>query len=126
MLKKGDLIIAVVILIFVLGSFIGVTIYKGSNSGERKIAVIKQGDRVIGRFNLDTISKPQEIDVSSEYKEVIIVERGRIRFKEADCPDRVCVKTGWLTSKGDMAVCLPNRVMVKIEGESDEVDIVTY
>lgn len=126
MFKKGDLIIAAVILFIVLGSFAGVKIYKGSNTGKQKIAVVKQGDSIIGRFNLDTISEPQYIDVSSEYKGVIIVEAGRIRFKEAGCPDQVCVKTGWLTDKGDMAVCLPNRVMIKIEGESEEVDIVTY
>lgn len=66
------------------------------------------------------------------YSAVILVENGRIRFEETNCPDKTCVRTGWLEEPGDSAVCLPGRFMIKIEraegieGAKDEVDGVTY
>lgn len=126
MLKKGDIILLGIAAIIIAASFIGVSLYKGSGSNIGRIAVIKQDDKVVERIDLDSISEPREIKISGEYDEVIVAEKGRIRFEEADCPDKVCVKTGWLSKKGDMAVCLPNRTMIKIEGQSKDVDIVTY
>jgi hypothetical protein len=81
---------------------------------------------VIRKINLDDVDKPERIVIKGEYEEVILAEKGRIRFEDANCPDRVCVKTGWLSRKGDIAVCLPNRTIIKIEGESRDVDGGTY
>ena len=126
MLKKGDIIIAAVSILVAVGSFGGVSLYKSAGNNLQRIAVIKQNDQIIRRINLETFEGSEEINVSGDYDEVILVENGRIRFKKADCPDKVCVKTGWLEQNGDIAVCLPNRVMIKIEGEPADVDIVTY
>lgn len=52
-------------------------------------------------------------------------EDGRITVIEANCPDRDCVKRGWLKKPGDSAVCLPHRLVIRLTGES-EVDGVTY
>jgi hypothetical protein len=126
MLKKGDIIIAAVSILVAVGSFAAVSLYKSAGNNLQRIAVIKQNDQIIRRINLETFEGSEEINVSGDYDEVILVENGRIRFKKADCPDKVCVKTGWLEQNGDIAVCLPNRVMIKIEGEPADVDIVTY
>ncbi|GAE86832.1 NusG domain II-containing protein [Acetivibrio straminisolvens] len=126
MLKKDDLIIFGFVIILIAASFIGVSLYKSSGANTNKIAVIIKDNEEIKRIDIDAVSEPMEIAVSGDYSNIILVEKGRIRFKDAGCPDRVCVNTGWLTEKGDMAVCLPNRTMIKIEGQSDNVDIVTY
>lgn len=126
MLKKGDFFILGFVIILIAASYIGVSLYKSAGTNERKIAVIIKDDQEIKRIDIDAVNEPMEIIVSGEYNEIILVEKGRIRFEEADCPDKVCVNTGWLTEKGDMAVCLPNRTMIKIEGQSEDVDIVTY
>lgn len=67
-----------------------------------------------------------EKEQKEDYRAVVLVENGRIRFEESNCPDKTCVKTGWLDKPGDSAVCLPGRFMIKIEGIKDEVDGVTY
>jgi hypothetical protein len=72
------------------------------------------------------VKSTQIITVGGKYKETILVEKGRIRFEEANCPDLVCVRTGWLSRQGDIAVCLPNRTIIKIEGEGSKVDGVAY
>lgn len=52
-------------------------------------------------------------------------EDGKIAVIEADCPDKDCVKRGWLKRPGDSAICLPHRLVIRLIGES-EVDGVTW
>lgn len=48
-----------------------------------------------------------------------------VRFTESTCPDQVCVRSGLLTRAGQSAVCLPNRVIVRLTGAAaPEVDAV--
>ena len=126
MLKKGDIILLGIIAAAIVISFAAVSTYKRSGKDTRKVAVIKMKDEIIKSIDLSTVNEPQKIEVSGKHIQVILVERGRIRFFEADCPDKICVSTGWLYEKGDMAVCIPNSTMIKIEGQSDKVDVVTH
>lgn len=126
MLRKGDIILIVCALLAVILGVVGIQLYRNNDNGGHKIAVIKQNNQVIKKFDLDTLQKAEDLTISGDYKNIIIVEQGRIRFKDADCPDKACVKKGWLSQKGDVAVCLPNRAIIEIEGESDKVDGVTY
>lgn len=43
------------------------------------------------------------------------VEKGRVRFADSDCPDKICINTGWLSESGQTAVCMPNRVTLTID-----------
>ncbi len=43
-----------------------------------------------------------------------------VRVAEAKCPDRTCVKTGWVRAPGSAIVCLPNGVTVRIGGARDD------
>lgn len=126
MLKKGDIILVALVAAIVVLGFAGTYLYKSSTAGTGKVAVIKQNNNVIREIDLNKIKEPQRIQIDGDYTTVILAEDGRIRFEEANCPDLVCVKSGWLTENGDMAVCLPNRVSVKIEGTNDTVDGVTF
>lgn len=47
------------------------------------------------------------------------VEPGRIRVREADCPDQVCVDRGWLEADGQPIVCLPNTLVIQVENPSE-------
>lgn len=51
------------------------------------------------------------------------VKDGAVRFAEANCPDRLCVKSGWLSQSGACAACVPAGITLRVEGES-EVDAV--
>ena len=42
------------------------------------------------------------------------IRGGEIRMTEADCPDQICVHTGWIDQEHDMIVCMPNKVVVQI------------
>ena len=53
---------------------------------------------------------------------ILLIENGTARMAEADCPDHICVDTGEIRYEGQMIVCLPNRVVVTIEGVKGEAD----
>jgi len=42
---------------------------------------------------------------------------GAAGFVSSNCPDQICVHTGWLHLPGQMAVCVPNRTALLIVGE---------
>jgi len=45
----------------------------------------------------------------------------KIRAQESDCPEKLCVKQGWISSPEVPIVCLPNKILIKIVGKlSDE------
>jgi len=125
-LKKGDGILLVIVTITIIISFTAVSIYKRNGSEGSKIAVIKTKNKEVKRIDLSSVTKPQKIQISDEYNQVILVENDRIRFLESDCSEKICVNTGWLSQKGDVAVCIPNSTMIKIEGQSEKVDVITH
>ena len=45
---------------------------------------------------------------------------GGIRVAEADCPDQVCVRQGWLGGGRAPIVCLPHRLVIQLEEGVDE------
>lgn len=52
----------------------------------------------------------------------LIIENGQVYIKEADCPDRLCVKQGAISRVGQSIVCLPNKVVIKITGDDSKTD----
>lgn len=97
------------------------------DTGE-KTAVIIQDGSVLKTIRLDTLNGKVTIDYPGRYPGKIEAERGRIRFTEATCPDKVCVSTGWISRIGQIAVCLPNRTIIRIEGtaQGGDTDILLH
>ncbi|HCJ01676.1 MAG TPA: NusG domain II-containing protein [Clostridiales bacterium] len=54
----------------------------------------------------------------------IVVSKGKVWVKDADCPDKICEKKGEIYKKGQSIVCLPNRIVIKIAGKG-EVEAIT-
>ena len=87
-------------------------------------AVIIVDDAEYESIELVTMDEPVVIDLH-ELGVVIKAQDEQIWFVSSSCADQTCVNTGRLTRAGDIAVCLPNRVIVKIEGvNNSDVDVV--
>ena len=46
----------------------------------------------------------------------IEISGGSVRMTDADCPDRICVKTGSISRSGQSIVCAPHKIVVTIVG----------
>ncbi len=113
-IKKGD--IALILCTLLLAAAL---LLLWPAPGGELTAVVMQDGKVLHRIALNGIEKPIEIEVDGAYHNHIIAENGRIRFESADCPDKICVNTGWLNRAGQSAACLPNKTLIVIEGSSE-------
>ena len=46
---------------------------------------------------------------------LVEVKDGRARVMVSDCPDKRCVKSGWVYNCGQVAACLPNKIALMIQ-----------
>jgi hypothetical protein len=120
-LKIGDYLIIAIILVAV---FMLPTFYT-TQATDNLIAVVTKDGQEIRRIILTNLTEPITMELQYEYYDKITAEQGRIRFTEADCPEKICVNTGWLSKPGQAAVCLPNGLIIRIEG-SDKSEIDAY
>lgn len=117
--RAGDyVVIAVIIITAVLMAFLFL-----ENDSIEKVAVITHNNTVLDTVRLDRVNDRYTLNYQGEYPGTIEAENGRIRFSHAECPDQVCVRTGWISRPGQIAVCLPAGIIVKIEGNVTDEDI---
>lgn len=130
LLKKGD--IAVIVFFLLLSIFLFFVQLRNNN--DKPVAEIYADRCLIHRAVLDDVSEPYRISVNNTEIEI---SKGSARFLESNCPDRICIRTGALYQIGNMAACVPNRVVLKITAdnsstisvpaiEQGEIDAVTY
>ena len=114
MIRSQKFWIAVCGVIFAGGLIWCIILLTGSKGDT---VTMKQDGKVL--YTLD-LSREADRELTVEYegrRNIIEIKGGRIRVREADCPDRVCVHTGWLTAAVPI-VCLPNKLVIEY-AESD-------
>lgn len=93
---------------------------KNENNRESKdvIAVVKIDGEVVDKFNLSQVSESLEKTYSPQKGKYNIIEvaPGKIRVKEDNSPDKIAVRTGWISRPGEMSICLPHKLIVEILG----------
>ena len=98
----------------------------GRWSGGGHMARIYQDGVLIREIDLDSLSAPLTFTVEFQGRtNTITAQPGRIRVESADCPDQVCVDQGWISDGTVPVVCLPNRLVIQIEGGGDGLDSAT-
>ena len=116
--RRGDLLIAGAALALALGMLIGGKLLQKPG----KTAVITAPE---GEFTL-SLDTPVIRVVEGKNGIILTIEvsDGRIRVKDSGCPDQICVNSGWLSSAGQTAACVPAAVAVRVTGDRADVDIV--
>ena len=118
-MKWGDFVIigAVLLLAGAMLAF-----FAAKASGDTLYAEVWQDDKLIERVELTDMTD-RTIDLDGH--NVIVLSGKTAVMQSADCPDQVCVRTGRLTRAGQVAVCLPHRVILKLTGTStDGIDAI--
>ena len=71
-----------------------------------------------------TVDATLPIGTGKGFLNVVEVADGRVRVAEADCPDRLCVRQGWIAYDGESIVCLPHKLVVTVRGTAGDLDAV--
>ncbi|MEW6552760.1 MAG: NusG domain II-containing protein [Actinomycetota bacterium] len=117
----GDVIL--VLAVIALSVFLIAQGVAGAGTGSRlEIRVTAGGKEVLTR-PLD--GGPVRLTVEGFSGESYLeVADGRARMVDSACPDKLCVKTGWISSPGESIVCLPNRVVIEVVSGDGGPDVV--
>ena len=67
----------------------------------------------------DVMTLPLDTDgvfTFEQHRNIVFeVRDGRVAFIASDCPDQICVHTGFIGEPGQLAACLPNRTSIRID-----------
>lgn len=114
---RADIII---IFTVVLLALLSVFFVFGNNGSESRV-VVKVGGNVYGEYSLD-ITGEYEISGDNGITLTLVVEQDGVSVKDAECPDKLCEKTGKISMNGQSIICLPGKISVALESESQNVD----
>ena len=90
------------------------------DDGEQLRAVVSVDGEEVERISFQK-TDPQRLTVRGNgYALEIVSEDGEIWVESSDCPTQDCVHTGRITRGGQSIVCLPARVIVQLEGGSND------
>ncbi len=112
-LKPGDLIVYAIVIIAIVWSY-----------------------RLSGKFPLNYV------EVTTPYKKLIfplkqdkvitvkgaigkltfIIKNGRVKVLHSSCSNKICIKTGWISSSGEYIACVPNRILIKLINRKKSVN----
>ena len=117
MVKKTDILVAVLVIVISLAGYFltGATL-----AGEEKTVIIQSEGKVFAQYPMTEYRK---VDVVGH--NIVEITPEYVRVIHADCPDKLDVKQGKITSPGSIIVCMPNKMTVRIAGES-QIDAISY
>lgn len=119
LLRPGDLLVAVLGLALCVAS--ALTLWRG---GAPDGAVIRAGGAVYAEVDLNRariVEVPGPLGITR-----IEIEPGRARVASDPGPRQYCVRQGWLSRAGAVAICAPNEVSLALTGRGTDYDSLNY
>lgn len=113
--RKAD-----VLLLLVVGLLGAVLFLYKSSSNENLSAYVYDKNELVHQVLLEGVSKPYQVTCANGTVQIAI-ERDQVQIFASDCQGQTCVRTGVLTHSGDTAACVPNWVIVVVQGTQGQV-----
>ena len=121
-MQKKDLILIAVLLV-VAGGFFGWQ-YLSTRGQSELYAVFRLDGEIVKTVDL---SHDQTFTLGNREAVVFEVRDNQVAFICSDCLDQICVNVGFISRPGQAAACLPNGIVMHIEGQDpqgDDLDII--
>jgi len=124
--KKTKICILITFILLLISLSLCFAIY--SLPSDAAIANIYQNGEIIYSIDLDKVNEPYEITITGDNGETntVYIKPGEIAIIQASCPDKLCVKAGYIHNNTLPITCLPNHVMIRIEQGSSDIDGLAY
>lgn len=119
LLRPGDWL-----LILAGGALVGATVPLLWQGGFADRAIIRKDGQIFAQVDLHA---RRSVDVPGPLGTTrISIEPGRARVVSDPGLRQYCVRQGWLTRPGEIAICAPNRVSLQIAGRTRAYDSLSY
>lgn len=118
--KKRTVLVAVVLMLLFLGSCIWILLADRPAGSAARVCIYQDGV-LLEEYPLSA-DGVYRIEQENGAFNVIEIKGGSVRVSEANCENQVCVQTGAITSGAYPIVCLPHKLVVRIEDGEKELD----
>lgn len=119
MFKKWDIIIIIFLICLSLipELIFGVVLGKNYN---RTYAEISVNGNILKKILLSEHRGDEKIDIktASGYNTLEIKDQS-IKVIDADCRDKICEKSDFISEPGQIIVCLPHKLMIEIKSDEE-------
>lgn len=116
---KNDIVVFIAIIAISAAAYILYSLFFSSETNVN--AEIYYDGKIAETINLSVSS--DKIFSINEIPEIEFeIKNNAIRFKKSDCPDKICINTGLINKSGQTAVCLPNKISIRIVANSSKND----
>ncbi len=115
---RNDLILILVPLLLCAGY----AFWVNRSHREGGYVYVEQAGEEIGKYPLN---EDREILIGDRegYYNVLVIKDGKADIIEASCPDKICVNHRKIAYEGERIVCLPNRLILRVEKDGKQADI---
>ena len=121
-IKKADIVLLIVLIVLGLAS----TVLVGMSKSGGDTVIIEQNGKMYGKYSL---YEDRTITVDGvngkEARNIVSIKGGKVIMVEASCTNQVCVHHSAISAGGESIICLPNRVVVRIEGKGGGYDAIS-
>lgn len=124
--NKSDIWLMLAILVFSVSVY-RLYLFSQESAGKAVCRILCEGKTamIVSLVEDRTFSLPQYPQILFEIKD------GGICFQTSNCPDKICVRSGYIYLPGQSAVCLPNHVIIRLESSDgktppDGVDTIAW
>lgn len=114
-LPKNKLTVLDVVVMLILAVAAAVFLIRGVTAPAAEVFVITTPDS----SETHPLSHPASFTVTSNgYNLTIMLEDGKVRVENSDCPDHTCQNSGSISKRGESIVCVPAEVVISIPSDS--------
>lgn len=126
MLTRCDKLIIISVVLLAVSVYCVFTFFLFEGQPE-SVLVLVDG-KEYATYKLSAISDTKTVEINTEFGyNVLEITSKSTKMVDASCKDKIDIQSGEISKPGQMLVCVPNRVSVKIVGkEKYTVDKVTY
>ncbi len=119
-LSRGDAVVWLLAATLLIGLYVA---YWHSEGHGAEAVVLVNGKRWarLDLFHNQDLTVPGPLGHSH-----IQVRDGQARFVDSPCPNKICVHAGWLSQGGEVAICLPNKVSLRILASDPRFDAINF
>lgn len=117
-MKKADIILFGILIGF--GVLSSIFLQKSPQKG-KLVNIIVKGKELVVPLEKDTIIRVE----GRIGKTCVRIEKRSVWIEETLCPKKICKKMGKIKAPGEVIVCIPNEVIIRIKGK-EVLDGITY
>ncbi len=123
--SRGDKFVVILVIFLAIASYILFSLFLFGDRADT-LEIFAEG-KLYASYNLVS-AKEEVVEIKTKYgTNLLKINQNGAEMIKASCPDKRDVKMGKITKAGQVLICVPNRVVVKLTSQNNtEVDRVTY